>query len=47
MQATTAQPAPAPEATAEAKPSPLHAIGEFFAHLIPHHNTGAKSGAAD
>jgi hypothetical protein len=46
-QATTAQPAPAPDASAEAKPSPLHSIGEFFARLIPHHNSGAKSGASD
>jgi hypothetical protein len=44
---TAAQPAAAPGATAEAKPSPLHAIGEFFAHLVPHHNSGAKSGASD
>jgi len=44
---TAAQPAAAPDANAEAKPSPLHSIGEFFAHLIPHHNSGAKSGASD
>jgi hypothetical protein len=50
-QATTAQTADAQTvarpASPEAKPSPLHSIGEFFAHLIPHHNSGAKSGAAD
>jgi hypothetical protein len=50
-QTTTAQTAdaqtPARPANPEAKPSPLHSIGEFFAHLIPHHNSGAKSGAAD
>jgi len=50
-QATTAQTAEAQTvarpASPEAKPSPLHSIGEFFAHLIPHHNSGAKSGAAD
>ena len=46
-QAPTAQPAPAQDASTQAKPSPLHSIGEFFAHLIPHHNSGAKSGAAD
>ena len=44
---TAAQPAAAPVANAESKSSPLHAIGEFFARLIPHHNSGAKSGAAD
>jgi hypothetical protein len=45
------QPADAQTATqptnAEAKPSPLHSIGDFFARLIPHHNSGAKSGASD
>jgi hypothetical protein len=45
-QSPDAQTAPQP-ASPQAKPSPLHAIGEFFAHLIPHHNSGAKSGAAD
>ena len=45
-QATSAQTAPAQAASAEAKPSPLHSIGEFFAHLIPHHNSGANSGAS-
>jgi hypothetical protein len=43
----TAQPATAQEASPEAKSSPLHSIGEFFARLIPHHNSGAKSGASD
>jgi hypothetical protein len=42
----TAQPAPAQDASSEAKSSPLHSIGEFFARLIPHHNSGAKSGAS-
>jgi hypothetical protein len=42
-----AQPATAQEASPEAKSSPLHSIGEFFARLIPHHNSGAKSGASD
>jgi hypothetical protein len=46
-QAPTAQPAPARDASTEAKPSPLHSIGEFFAHLIPHHNSGANSGAGN
>jgi hypothetical protein len=44
-QSAAAQPAPA--ASPEAKSSPLHSIGEFFARLIPHHNSGAKSGASD
>jgi hypothetical protein len=44
--AADAQTAAQPAAT-EAKASPLHSIGEFFARLIPHHNTGAKSGASD
>jgi hypothetical protein len=43
----TAQPAPAQNATAETKPSPFHAIGEFFERLIPHHNSGANSGASN
>jgi hypothetical protein len=43
----TAQPATAQEASPEAKSSPVHSIGEFFARLIPHHNSGAKSGASD
>jgi len=46
-QAAAVQPAPAQDASAEAKSSPLHSIGEFFAHLIPHHNSDAKSGASD
>jgi hypothetical protein len=46
-QTAAAQPAPALEASPEAKSSPLHSIGEFFARLIPHHNSGAKSGASD
>jgi len=46
-QAATAQPAPAQNANAEAKPSPFHAIGEFFERLIPHHNSGANSGAGN
>jgi hypothetical protein len=44
-QSAAAQPSPA--ASPEAKSSPLHSIGEFFARLIPHHNSGAKSGASD
>jgi len=44
---TAAQHAAAPDANAEAKPSTLHSIGEFFARLVPHHNSGAKSGASD
>ncbi|HEY4949256.1 MAG TPA: hypothetical protein VIH88_02885 [Candidatus Acidoferrales bacterium] len=44
---TAVQHPAAPGATAEAKPSPLHSVGEFFAHLIPHHNSVAKSGASD
>jgi hypothetical protein len=46
-QPAAAQPAPAQDASSEAKSSPLHSIGEFFARLIPHHNSGAKSGASD
>jgi hypothetical protein len=46
-QAAAAQPAPAQDTSSEAKSSPLHSIGEFFAHLIPHHNSDAKSGASD
>jgi hypothetical protein len=46
-QTATAQPAPAQNANAEAKPSPFHAIGEFFERLIPHHNSGANSGAGN
>ena len=46
-QTAAAQPAPAQEASPESKSSPLHSIGEFFARLIPHHNSGAKSGASD
>ena len=56
-QATLAQPANAQTATTkpaspqgvspEAKPSPLHSIGEFFAHLIPRRNSGANSGAGN
>jgi len=45
--ATSAQAASAPDANSEAKPSPLHSIGEFFTHLIPHPKTGAKSGASN
>jgi hypothetical protein len=45
-QSPAAQTAAKPAST-EAKPSPLHSIGEFFENLIPHHNSGAKSGAAD
>jgi hypothetical protein len=44
-QAATAQ--PAQNANAETKPSPFHAIGEFFERLIPHHNSGANSGATN
>jgi hypothetical protein len=46
-QATAAQPAPTQDASSEAKSSPLHSVGEFFARLIPHHSTGAKSGASE
>jgi hypothetical protein len=46
-QAVTPQPAPAQNASAQTKPSPFHAIGEFFEHLIPHHNSGANSGAGN
>jgi hypothetical protein len=44
-QAVTPQPAPAQNASAETRTSPFHAIGEFFERLIPHHNSGANSGA--
>jgi hypothetical protein len=43
--ATSAPTAPAQAASAETKPSPFHAIGEFFERLIPHHSGGASSGA--
>jgi hypothetical protein len=46
-QDVTPQPVPAQNASAETKPSPFHAIGEFFERLIPHHNRGANSGAGD
>jgi hypothetical protein len=46
-QAAATQPVAAQDASSEAKSSPLHSIGEFFARLIPHHNSGAKSGASD
>ncbi|MGB7752576.1 MAG: hypothetical protein WCF88_13575 [Candidatus Acidiferrales bacterium] len=46
-QDVTPQPAPAQNASAETKPSPFHAIGEFFERLIPHHNSGANSGAGN
>ena len=46
-QTAAAQLTPAQAASPEAKSSPLHSIGEFFARLIPHHNSGAKSGASD
>jgi hypothetical protein len=45
--AATVQPAPAQNASVETKPSPFHAIGEFFGRLIPHHNSGANSGASN
>jgi hypothetical protein len=45
--AATVPPAPAQNANAETKPSPFHAIGEFFERLIPHHNSGANSGATN
>jgi len=45
--AATAQPAPAQTASAESKSSPFHAIGEFFERLIPHHSSGANSGAGN
>ncbi len=43
----SAQTAPAQDASAEAKSSPFHAIGEFFERLIPHHVSGANSGASN
>ncbi len=46
-QSSSTQPAATPDPKADAKPSPFHAIGDFFAHLIPHHGSDAKSGAAD
>jgi len=46
-QTAPAQPAPAQDANTEAKFSPLHSIGEFFARLIPHHNSGANSGTSN
>jgi hypothetical protein len=46
-QTAAAQLTLAQAASPEAKSSPLHSIGEFFARLIPHHNSGAKSGASD
>jgi hypothetical protein len=46
-QAANAPAFPAQNANAEAKPSPFHAIGEFFERLIPHHNSGANSGAGN
>jgi hypothetical protein len=46
-QDVTPRPAPAQNASAETKPSPFHAIGEFFERLIPHHNSGANSGAGN
>jgi len=46
-QAPSASPAQAQNANAQAKPSPFHAIGEFFERLIPHHNAGANSGAGN
>jgi hypothetical protein len=46
-QAAPAQPAPTQNASAETKPSPFHAIGEFFERLIPHHSSGANSGAGN
>jgi hypothetical protein len=46
-EAASAPAAPAQNANAQAKPSPFHAIGEFFERLIPHHNSGANSGAGN
>ena len=46
-QSPARQSAAAQDASPETKSSPLHSIGEFFARLIPHHNSGAKSGASD
>jgi hypothetical protein len=46
-QSPATQSAAAQDASPETKSSPLHSIGEFFARLIPHHNSGAKSGASD
>jgi hypothetical protein len=46
-QAVTPQPAAAQNASTQTKPSPFHAIGEFFERLIPHHNSGANSGAGN
>ena len=44
---TADAPTAAQPASSDAKPSPLHSIGEFFARLIPHHNSGANSGATN
>jgi len=44
---TANAPTAAQPASSEAKSSPLHSIGEFFARLIPHHNSGANSGATN
>jgi hypothetical protein len=46
-QAVTPQPAAAQNASTQTKPSPFHAIGEFFERLLPHHNSGANSGAGN
>jgi hypothetical protein len=46
-QTAAVRPAPAQDASSEAKSSPLHSIEEFFARLIPHHNSGANSGTSN
>lgn len=38
--------APAQAKAADAKPSVAARVGDFFAHLIPHHNKAAKTAAA-
>ena len=44
-QTVAAQPAPAPEASAEAKAPASHPISNFFSRLIPHHNSTPKPAA--
>jgi len=40
------RPAPAQAKAANAKPSVADKVGDFFAHLIPHHSKTPKSAAA-
>lgn len=44
--AALAAPTSAQAKAADAKPSVAGRVGDFFAHLIPHHNTTAKTAAA-